>query len=157
MPHRNRPIQSSIFGYCSTNTIVSYVPKKGKSVIMLSSMHHSGSVNEESQKPEIIHFYNDTKSGVDALDAKCALYSTSRRTNRWPMAIFHAILNIASVNSSVLYQFALHGKEIARFNFVKELGMQLVDAHLRSRMVNNKVPLKIRTVIADTLGTVIPV
>ncbi|XP_030745484.1 piggyBac transposable element-derived protein 3-like [Sitophilus oryzae] len=157
LPHRNRQVGSSIFGFSASNTIVSYVPKKGKGVILLSSMHHSFSINQDTLKPEIIHFYNETKSGVDALDAKCAKYSTSRRTNRWPVAIFHAILNIAGVNSRVIYQFSKDGEEISRYDFIKQLGMQLIDEHVRSRMVNPKVPLKIHNLIADVLQITIPV
>ncbi|XP_050306964.1 uncharacterized protein LOC126743786 [Anthonomus grandis grandis] len=106
LPNRKCAIHSSTFGFTSSTTIVSYVPKKSKSVILFSSMRHDNSVNETTKKPEIIPFSNETKFGVEALDAKCALYLVSRRTNRWPMAIFFAILNIAGVNSRVLYQFA---------------------------------------------------
>lgn len=48
-----------------------------------STMHHSNTIGK-TNKPEIIEFYNETKSGVDALDQKCV----TRRTRRWPMAIF---------------------------------------------------------------------
>ncbi|XP_030762210.1 uncharacterized protein LOC115887027 [Sitophilus oryzae] len=89
LPHRNRQVDFSIFGFSASNTIVSHVPKKGKGVSLLSSMHPSSSINQDTLKPEIIHFYNETTSGVAALFAKCAKYSTSRRTNRWPVAIFH--------------------------------------------------------------------
>ncbi|KAJ8943054.1 hypothetical protein NQ318_022598 [Aromia moschata] len=145
------------FGFTSTNTIVSYVPKKGKSVILVSSMHHSATIDNNNKKPEIIMMYNDTESGVDALIAKCALYSTSRRTNRWPMAIFHAILNIADVNSRVIYQFALNRKIIRRFEFLRELGIQLIEEHMRLRMSNNKVPLNIRNMAGDILGIPVPI
>lgn len=64
-------------------------------------MHHS--VQTEKDKPEIIQFYNSTKAGVDAMDQKCANYCSSRRTQRWPMAIFHAILGMSSANSYILY------------------------------------------------------
>ncbi|KAJ8939497.1 hypothetical protein NQ318_022552 [Aromia moschata] len=109
-------------------------PKKGKSVILVSSMHHSPTIDNSNKKPEIIMMYNDTKSGVDALDAKCALYSTSRR-----------------VNSRVIYQFALNGKIIRRLDFLRELGIQLIEEHLRLRMSNNKVPLKIRNMTGGHL------
>lgn len=55
---------------------------------MISSMHDTSEIDSESGKPEIIATYNRTKAGVDSLDQKCAAYSTSRRTRRWPMAIF---------------------------------------------------------------------
>lgn len=50
--------------------MVSYVPKRGKAVIMLSTMHHDKSVNENSEKkkPEVIEYYNKTKIGGDLMD-----------------------------------------------------------------------------------------
>lgn len=79
-------------------------------------------MDAQTKKPDIILFYNSTKAGVDALDQKCANYTTSRRSRRWPMTIFHALLNIGGVNSRVIYQFASGGKEISRYNFLKQLG-----------------------------------
>ena len=45
--------------------MVSYVPKKGKAFIMLSTMHHEKVIDEGSskKKPAIIQYYNGTKAG----------------------------------------------------------------------------------------------
>lgn len=115
-------------------------------------MHHTICVDEDTGKPEIIIYYNSTKAGVDALDEKCATYSTSRRTRRWPMVLFHAVLNIAGVNSRVLYQFANAGKEIPRSNFLKELGRQLYSPYMAFRITKSYVPRKLRMLSADLLG-----
>lgn len=156
-PNRRRQEFSSLFGFQGNVTLVSYVPKRGKAVVLISSMHHDSYVNPESKKPEIIEFYNKTKSGVDALDQKCAAYSTSRRTRRWPMAIFHCILNIAGVNSRVLFQFSPNGHEISRFSFLKQLGMALCKPHMEMRMNNKRIPRHLREGIARKLGTSLPI
>lgn len=114
-------------------------------------MHHSDCVDDDSKKPEIILFYNETKAGVDALDEKCATYSTSRRTRRWPMVLFHTLLNIAGVNSRVMYQFSQAGREISRSSYLKELGRQLYTPHVTARIYNTNVPRKIRMSAADIL------
>jgi hypothetical protein len=62
--------------------LLSRVPKKSK-VVVLSSIHHASSLDKETQKPQIIDLYNQTK-GVNSLDKKCENYSASRRTRRWP-------------------------------------------------------------------------
>ena len=64
---QGRAEYSTIFGYTTNETLVSYSPKKGKTVVLLSSMHvGSTDVSEEiPHKPEVILFYNNTKSGVD--------------------------------------------------------------------------------------------
>ena len=83
LPSRARPEMSSIFCFDNQLTLTSYVPKKGKAVILLSSMHHDDTVDaEDRQKPEIIQHYNKTKSGVDNLDHLVGLYSVKRKGSK---------------------------------------------------------------------------
>ncbi|CAF0977383.1 unnamed protein product [Didymodactylos carnosus] len=85
-PNRQRPENSSIFCFDGLLTLVSYVPKKYKAVILLSSMHHETIVSEEThKKPEIILYYNETKGGVDRMDQMAQTYSCKRKINRWLM------------------------------------------------------------------------
>lgn len=137
--------------------MVSHVPKKGKSVILISSMHHDAKIDKNTLKPDIILFYNDTKSGVDALDQKCVHFSTSRRTRRWPMVLFFQMLNIAGVNSRVLYQCSPKGTEIERYSFLKKLGMALCKDYMEIRMNNKYIRRQLRESIALRLGTSLPV
>lgn len=87
-PARNRQVGSSLYGFTKDYTLLSYVTKKNKAVLLLSSMHHSIETDPFTEKPEIIAFYNNTKGGVDSMDQKCSVYTSSRRTRRWTMAIF---------------------------------------------------------------------
>ena len=74
-PARQRDENSSIFGFTKDLTLVSYVPKKNKSVVLLSSLHHDSAICSDSEKPEIIEFYNRTNGAVDLLDQMCARYT----------------------------------------------------------------------------------
>ncbi|KAG5882728.1 hypothetical protein JTB14_004025 [Gonioctena quinquepunctata] len=56
------------------------------------------------------------------------------------------------VNSRVLYQFARHGEEISRYNYLKELGLALCYQHVHTRINNNFIPRKIRDRAADIFG-----
>ncbi|XP_039277065.1 piggyBac transposable element-derived protein 4-like [Nilaparvata lugens] len=58
---KGAPVMSSRFLYDPEKMMVSFTPKKNKNVILLSSMHGDGFVNEVTKKPEIIEFYNMTK------------------------------------------------------------------------------------------------
>jgi len=59
---KSRPLYSSVFGFDETKTLVSYVPRMNKGVILISTEHHSSAVNiDNDMKPEIIEFYNQTK------------------------------------------------------------------------------------------------
>lgn len=47
----------------------SYMPKKNKAVILLSTMHSDMAVsNDAKKKPDIISYYNKYKAGVDTMD-----------------------------------------------------------------------------------------
>lgn len=54
--------QSSIFGFQEDFTLVSYCPKKNKTVLVVSSMHNDDAIDKEkyAKKLEIITFYNQT-------------------------------------------------------------------------------------------------
>lgn len=75
-------------------------------------MHHKKEMDSETGKPEMIIDYNKTKGGVDEVDKKCSNYSTSRRTRRWPMAIFYRLIDISGINSYVLYNDCDNSKKI---------------------------------------------
>ena len=152
LPNRTREEKSSLFGFTHDETIVSFVPKKNRCVLLVSSMHHSQLI-EENGKPEIINFYNDTKGGVDALDQRCATYSCQRRTRRWPMAIFGAILDISRVNSYILFLSASEETvKISRRKFSVALGRDLIVDHMKRRFQIRELSLDLKTIIGNFLG-----
>ncbi|UYV71053.1 hypothetical protein LAZ67_8001550 [Cordylochernes scorpioides] len=66
----NGDIGVSQYGFDAMGvTILSYVPKQKKRVILLSSMHHEKYTEKDSNKPEIIVYYNYTK-GDCVVDCK---------------------------------------------------------------------------------------
>lgn len=88
---KNREERSCKFAFQKDVSLVSYVPKKGKNVIVISTLHHSNTIDEASgdlRKPEHIMFYNSTKAGVDVVDELSGTYSVSRNSRRWPLTLF---------------------------------------------------------------------
>lgn len=82
---------------------VSYVPKKKRSVVLLSSLHRAAEIDEntnEIRKSSIVTFYNKTKGGVDEIDKKVKIYSTSRKNKIWPLTLFFP--DIAGINAMVI-------------------------------------------------------
>jgi len=117
-------------------TIVSYVPKKNKNVLMLSTMHKQGDIDVESgeqRKPEVITFYNFTKGGVDVVDKLKAEYSVARISCRWPLTIYFALMNIAGINSQIIYK-ANTDTTISRRQFLKSLGQELCKPFMVQRL-----------------------
>lgn len=62
-----------MFGFQEDVTLLSYVPKRNKSELLISSMHHDDEIDSnsgEKKKPSVITYYNKTKGSVD-VDAMC--------------------------------------------------------------------------------------
>lgn len=105
LPSRNREVSSSLFGHLNTTTLVSYVSKRNKAVVMISSMHFDNAVSaDESHKPLMIQDYNAHKCGVDTMDKMVTMNSTRRATNRWPVKFFYTILDVAGIAAYVIYR-----------------------------------------------------
>jgi len=144
---KNRELCSSYFGFQNNMSIVSYMPKKNKIVLVLSTMHSSKTIDESSglaKKPEIITFYNATKGAVDNMDRMTENYTVARRSNRWPLTVFYSILNIGAVNSQVIYHENSQTK-YTRLQFLKILAKQLMDEQLQYRATILSLPKNIKT------------
>ncbi|XP_024086112.1 piggyBac transposable element-derived protein 4-like [Cimex lectularius] len=131
---------SSLFRFNNGNTLVSYIPKKGKNVILVSSLHETNAIDQntrEQQKPEVITFYNTTKGGVDTTDQMCATFSVSWNTRCWLMVIFFACLNVAGINSQVI-SIANKLEPLKRRIFLKTLSHQLTIGQLAQRSLNTR-------------------
>ena len=79
--------ESTIYGYQKEAMIVSYCPKKGKLVTLLSTMHSDKGTElpAPEKKSEVITYYNATKGGVDTMDQMVRWFISKRKTRRWPM------------------------------------------------------------------------
>lgn len=134
-----KPVFSSIFAFKENITLVSYVSKKSKAVIVLSTEHHDDAVSSEGDnyKPDIILHYNKTKGAVDTLDRINSEYSVKRSTRRWPMVVLYNIIDIACNNAFVCYISKFSSwKEKAKDRrklFLLELGRMLALPHVRER------------------------
>lgn len=128
---------SSMFAFGRDCLLVSYVPKVNKNVLVLSTLHENDTIDPESGdafKPEAITDYNRNKSGVDTVDQLKSLYSVSRITCRWPMTVFFSVLNIAGINSFVIFRSNSPDAKDSRRLYLKFLAEQLVKPHMMRRV-----------------------
>ena len=139
---------STLFGYRQDATLCSYVPKKNRAVIILSTMHKTGEISDrDDKKPNIILDYNSCKGAVDTLDMCVHTYTCARQTRRWPVRVFYNILDIAAWNSYVCW-ISSHpswnqGKNTKRRLFIIELGKALIKPHMTRRW-NSDIQLAVR-------------
>ncbi|KRX51943.1 hypothetical protein T09_10721 [Trichinella sp. T9] len=98
-----REVGSSLFCFDRQLTLVSYILKRKKCVLLLSTMHHDDAANEDQErKPDIVLFHNETKSGVDTLDQLVRVYTCKRRTQRWLMVLWFNTLDYAVLAACVI-------------------------------------------------------
>ncbi|KAJ8966834.1 hypothetical protein NQ314_003277 [Rhamnusium bicolor] len=154
-PNKKRPVKSALFGHNQDKTICSYVQRKNRAVLLLSTMHQDQKLSGENDIPDMIIDYNNTKAGVDALDQLCA---NSRRTRRWPMVIFYAILNITGVIALIILQCNTDIDSVddkTRRNLLQDLGIALVKPHIERRDVR-PLSRELREVVLKLGGTPLP-
>lgn len=135
-------------------TLVSYLPKPSKMVLLLSTCHEGTSITYPSKKPEIIEYYNNTKGGVDTFDQMCSSMSAARKTNRWPMCMFYGLINIACINSYVIYSFNISksgGRPLSRKDFMNVLFKELTQPHMTTRLETPTLQRSIRLDISQTM------
>ncbi|KAL7848921.1 hypothetical protein SRHO_G00205440 [Serrasalmus rhombeus] len=117
---KEREVFSSKFAFTPTTTLVSYLPKKNKNVVLLSTLH-----------------YNRNKGGVDNLDKVIGTYSCRRMTARWPLVIFHNIIDVSSYNVFVIWKEInltwMSRKQNKRRVFLEQLGKALVTPLIERR------------------------
>ena len=99
-----REVESTKALYDHSNKILllSYVPKRNKNVLMMSSLHSSISITDRHKKPTVITDYNKHKGGVDTLDENCEEFSCLRKTNLCPMVINYNLISVATNNAFII-------------------------------------------------------
>lgn len=142
-PHKSREENSTLFGFQEGVTLCSYVPKKNKAVILLSTMHSDAAVNDDGKrKPHMISYYNKYKTGVDTMDQMVTRYTTHRRTQRWPLAMFFNILDVGALASYIIYyenNKMIRKKTNQRRIFLRQLSEELAKPFIEDRSTNGRL------------------
>ena len=76
------------------------------------------------KKPNVIHFYNHTKCGVDNVDQMLRQLSTRCQTRRWPVSVFYNVLDMCALNAWIVYKL-VNKSEITRRDFQLSLLKEL--------------------------------
>ncbi|XP_041102639.1 uncharacterized protein LOC121313928 [Polyodon spathula] len=120
-------------------TLTVYKCKPRKNVILMSTLHPSIAIGNDAKKiPETVQFYNSTKFGVDIVDQMSQKYSVKAGSRRWPVQVFYNIMDLAAINSWILYKETT-GKWISRRNYILQLAEELQLAHLRKVQIAKRV------------------
>lgn len=152
---RGNPPCSSKFGFHPPCTLVSYVPKPNKVVILMSTMHNDATIDAATgyrRKPEIITYYNRTKNGVDLVDKMCSLYDVSRNSRRWPLTVFFDLLNLSALNALCIYTANKNYESVCRRDFLVDLSLAWMKPLALKRLDKKTLPRFLTMHIKDFLG-----
>ena len=108
-------------------------------LIFLSTMHQRttngtckrrSKVNNKFQKldvpqPQLIRDYNKYMSGVDRSDQMIIKYNSLQKTDKYWKTIFYHLLDIARVNSFILFRSHTGNRRVNQLDFSLELIRQL--------------------------------
>jgi hypothetical protein len=84
-------------------------------------------------------FYNDNRGGVDNLNKKVHSFSFRRKCRRWPFRNVCNFLDIAVINGMYLTDKTSDStKKTSHHMFLKNLGYQLIDEHIKRRSLLTK-------------------
>ena len=109
--------------------LVNYQCMQKKNVHLLSTMHDSLATDStEKKKPVVIHFYYKNKVGIDVFDQMARMCTTCAATRRWQMAVWTTILDMAGLNSWILFKKASESR-ISRRAFILQLFEELRSAY----------------------------
>ncbi|KAJ8928171.1 hypothetical protein NQ314_019290 [Rhamnusium bicolor] len=119
-------------------------------------MHFDDAIDKnthEQNKPEIITFYNSTKSGVDVVDKLGATYNCARNTRRWTIVILYALMNVAGINSQIIHTANNPLINMKRQDYLKTIARELIDEHLKYRSMLTNVPPSVKRRRQEAAGT----
>jgi hypothetical protein len=91
-----------LFGFRKEVTVASYIPKKRKNVILISSSRCDDTSDRETGD-QIVTFYNGIKSGINIVDQMFSTNNVARYLRRWPLVMFYAMLKLSGINAQVIY------------------------------------------------------
>lgn len=140
---KKRGAISSSFCFSGVCELVSFTTHTKKNVLLLSTAHATKDVDPKTGKPLVILDYNQHKGGVDTFDKMLRGFTCKRKSNRWLMAIFFNMVDVAALAAFRLYELCHPSwnlnKSEKRKIFLKELAFDLAKANMENRC---QMPLK---------------
>ncbi|XP_045077535.1 piggyBac transposable element-derived protein 4-like [Coregonus clupeaformis] len=110
-------------------TLTVYRCKPRENVCILSTMHPTVAIGGDTKrKTETLTHYNNTTVGVDKMARQ---FTVKAATQRWPVAVFYNLLDLAAINAHVLFTLCT-GRTMPRREFIMQLVLELRENHIRA-------------------------
>ncbi|KAG8296179.1 hypothetical protein J6590_063330 [Homalodisca vitripennis] len=92
-------------------------------------------------------------NSITAKKSKCANYSVGRRSRRWPLVVWYAMMDVSAVNALMILRAAQPTKNVNRQSFLISLGKTLIMAHMRNRVSIVNSSKELRGIIRKCMGS----
>ena len=131
------------FKKCGELTFVHWKDKRD--VFCLSTFHSAQMApittrrGEVVQRPVLITDYNAFMGGVDRMDQMITYYSAGRKTIKWYKRLFWRVVDMALVNSYILYNLCHRDKPLTQKQFRLELADALVQKYINEKATGNVI------------------
>jgi hypothetical protein len=137
--NRNLVPRNYLFGCQDDKTLVSLVTKKKKVVLVLSAVHDTATVGEDTGN--LFRLWVITVRRVElTVDLMCSRITTSRKTQRWPTNIFFRLFDLSGINSVGIFQLnKLLNKSIRR-TYLYDLSQELMKENLTEHAELRNLP-----------------
>ena len=101
----------------------------------------------DGDKSEIVQFYNETKASVDTLDKLARSYRSQRKSRRWPISVFWALIDIGVMAAMKIMEIDSQ-ENVSHYDFKRDLGYELVMPFIERR---SKIP-NLQKIIAEAMS-----
>ncbi|XP_039291681.1 piggyBac transposable element-derived protein 3-like [Nilaparvata lugens] len=81
--------------------------------------------------PKIVKVYNKHMGGVDLMDAHIGRHHISMKSKKWYFRLFYHLVDMAVVNSWILFSAKQNGKKMSQKEFRTELAVTLCNLGLK--------------------------
>ncbi|XP_068164099.1 piggyBac transposable element-derived protein 4-like isoform X2 [Antennarius striatus] len=127
----HREVRSSVFAFTRNKTVVSYIPKKKKNLLLLSTRHWELEVQQSvKNRPQIVVDYNRCKGAAEHLERACGTYTCRRQTRSWDARLFYHMIDVSCFNAFILFTAVdadwNSNKAFKRRVFLEQLGRALI-------------------------------
>lgn len=156
---KEKNLHSSLFGYNHVSTLVQYVCKPDKAILLMSTKHCEDAINKNSGdqlKPEILVYYNHTKKAVDTVQSMCSKADVTRNSRRWALNVFFRLLNLAAINALCIYTINKGQERVVRREFLTELALSMIKPMVQRRINIEAIPRMIKQKMCEFLGLPLP-
>lgn len=138
----------SIAYHCSTTLIRHMDIRSEEPVFLLCNL-----LGADTAVTDILETYDALTGQGNAVDAMCKSYSCAKRTNRWDVAVFFRLLDIACINAQIIFTIANKNCEgLSRRQYIKKLAGELSKPHIATRVSQTLLPFPIRQAAANVVS-----